>query len=422
MSHRRSAADAPVDHLRLIVGSDGPACSHAAFATDEFDALADLFLDEPASRSTPPAHMPSSAPIPRRIEPARQAAPDGLELVVSANVPRPIGGWLVAHARTRAASLRAPALLIRADDGLADAQRVEPHAGHRREAGSTTCAHTIIVASDSDTLDASLGKRVQRITVLSGAGETGAIAAYAVIKRLAATQSAKSGSGPSIGVCFVGATREKALVAHRALRRACESFLATHVEFAGSIERPDHAPCETVWRSSEGSLAEAVREAERTERSPSTASPTTTRTQPARRAPARSVATPAQDTFRPAPPPVPTLREEIELPARCPEAREVRFRVDPQGGLHLHVEDAAASAADAAAGLLAASAWAERHHDTLDALAQAAGAPALRTDKPVCHLTTRDARRVRPYLDTSLRLDVLAVPERPGEPVRVALN
>ncbi len=423
MPHQPNTAEPTADHLRLIVDTDLPCMHSTALTPGEFDALADLFLDrEPLSE-------PGESSIDPRVAPQRARPRPPLEIIVPANLPRPPGGWLIAYARSRALTLGFPALLARADDGLATIQRIDPEplppgsaASEHSPAHSQGCPLALLAVQDMPGIP--IDRRISRITVLSGAGETGAVAAYAAMKRLAPLLLAESSPRPHLGLCVVGASRERALDAHRALRRASDSFLSLRVEFAGAITHPDHAPCETIWRR-DGAIVDDVLEAIELHASSAGGSCAQPSTPASERQP---LLTPRKAPATESSPPLPsrmnrsTEPRELVLEARCPEAPDVRFRVDLDGALHLHMDDHSETTASAAAALLAASAWAERNRATLHALAIASGGSPLTTAAPICHLTTRDARRARPYLDTSIRLDVVAQPTAPGEPVRVALN
>lgn len=412
MSHRPTAAEPTTDHLRLIVDTEGEPAPIAGTPAREFDALADLFLD--GSDDSGPHHASPQRPI---LPPAAtSAARPPLEVVVAANVPRPAGGWLVAYARSRAETLRAPVWLARADDGLATVQRVDaPGDGNSGNVHASAALHVLVVR---DVKEIPSSRRPQRITILAGAGETGAVAAYAAAKGLVNAAQTTSGSRPHIALCVVGASRERSLEAYRALRRAAESFLSLRVEFAGAAPEPDHGPAEILWRSNAGAIDAALNALLDPQPSDSrpVPAPAKATVMPPRIPPADPVA--AHDPALPRA----TSSKAVDLPIRCPEAPGAHFHVDSLGQLHIRADDHDRPTGDAAGALLAAAGWAERNRETLGALVRATGGGALASSPPVCHLITRDARRARPFLDTTIRLHAEAEPGRPGEPVRIPLN
>lgn len=410
MPHQPNAADPPADHLRLIVDADDAPVLDGPASAGEFDALADLFLDGDTERSPASPHTTTQAARPAPGTSRRRP----LEVVIGANLPRPAGGWLVAFARSRAEILNAATLLARSDDGLCSIQRVDAP-----DRGASEPGLDLLTVSSAE--DIPVDTRIQRVTVLAGAGETGAVAAYAAMKSLAPFLLADRTPRPHLGLCIVGASRERALESHGALRRAAESFLSLRVEFSGAILHPDHGGAETIWRAADADLSQLLQALDRPTHAPAPSRPATTVPTAASAPTTRPITSPPAAAGR-AIEPTSSPPADIALSAVCPEAPTVRFRVTRDGVLHLHTDDLEQSTAEAAAALLAAGAWASRHGETLRALVRAMGGPALTDSPSVSHLTTRDARRARPLLDTSIRLEVVATPKRPGEPVRVALN
>jgi hypothetical protein len=132
--------------------------------------------------------------------------------------------------------------------------------------------------------------------------------------------------------------------------------------------------------------------------------------------PAAPLATPVESRANaPAPGSLARHLPSLEpLEARCPYAPEVELAVDPSGRLHL-IARSHADATDPNAAfskLAVARSWAQAHAALLER--------AFRQAKPLAftpeqHLLTDAPKRVRPLLDTDVRLHLLTAPPGTAE-------
>lgn len=300
-------------------------------------------------------------------------------------------------------------------------------------------------------------------SVLTGADEAAVVACYRVIKTLGT-------DGPPLHVVVMGSSTDAAGDAAKKLSKAAEKFLGKSVSSEACSAKITPGSAANVYRGrpnlSHDRLIELVRESVAT-RVPPTQPPAAMlepapidpvdeprNDEPRGKAPEAketgTFAAPVPDALppaavstttsvaprppaapsepgRPAVPPVsrlaaPTTSAPLArhlpslepLEARCPYAPEVELAVDPSGRLHLIARSHAdVSDPNAAFSKLAvARSWAVAHAALLER--------AFRQAKPLAfdpeqHLLTDAPKRVRPLLDTDVRLHLLTAPPGTAE-------
>lgn len=306
-------------------------------------------------------------------------------------------------------------------------------------------------------------------SVLTGADEAAVVACYRVIKTMGT-------DGPPLHVVVMGSSLDTAADAAKKLSKAAEKFLGKSVSSEACSAKITPGSAANIYRGrpnlSHDRLIELVRESVATRIPPASITPTSIASVPAPSdafldddepilpeprgtAPEAketgTFAAPVPDAFPPAavvptpslPAPVPAapaaavvtptpsaaptqppasaanslarhLPSLEPLEARCPYAPEVELAVDPSGRLHL-IARSHADATDPNAAfskLAVARTWALAHAALLER--------AFRQAKPLAfapeqHLLTDAPKRVRPLLDTDVRLHLLTAPAGTAE-------
>lgn len=308
-------------------------------------------------------------------------------------------------------------------------------------------------------------------SVLTGADEAAVVACYRVIKTMGT-------DGPPLHVVVMGSSLDTAADAAKKLSKAAEKFLGKSVSSEACSAKITPGSAANIYRGrpnlSHDRLIELVRESVATRIPPASITPASIASAPAPSdafldddepilpeprgtAPEAketgTFAAPVPDAFPPAavvptpsvPAPVPAapaaaaftptpsaaqtqpaaspsastslarhLPSLEPLEARCPYAPEVELAVDPSGRLHL-IARSHADATDPNAAfskLAVARTWALAHAALLER--------AFRQAKPLAfapeqHLLTDAPKRVRPLLDTDVRLHLLTAPAGTAE-------
>lgn len=376
---------------------------------EEYDALADLFLAEPArppsTRPTAPdaAPSPTIALFPRIVAPGdRAGAPpapsDAAPPVASRSSPVPevegliLGhlpvaacAWASQHGAWRAATLGGPVALVRASAGLASVDLIG-HGGPDEGPPSSdlgraldravALARRVLIRLDATDEPGLVAHRaVTRLSLLTSADEPATLAAYRTLKSILAGAH-DEGSAPEARVVFLGSDGAGARRSGEKIRAACATFLDRVIEWEGGPERIAPAAITPLHRGSSGGaerllddLAGAIDRA--------------------RARVARSTPAPLEDFAVPAISPAHERAERRDsndnarlaslfpalraLPLRCPLAPGVEFAADDGAVLHA-LHEAGPRAAEA---LLAAHAWAKDNWATILLAAGAPGAPTL---------------------------------------------
>jgi hypothetical protein len=301
-----------------------------------------------------------------------------------------------------------------------------------------------------------------RASVLTGADEAAVVACYRVIKTLGS-------NGPPLHVVVMGSSLDAAGDAAKKLSKAAEKFLGKSVSSEACSAKITPGSAANIYRGrpnlSHDRLIDLVRESVETRVPPARETTGGSGVPPVLESPSSvhrrdacateqteaeseaketgTFAAPVPDAFPPAPvataatapavtpphsaaatPPsasssAPTslarhLPSLEPLEARCPYAPEVELAVDPSGRLHL-IARSHANATDPHAAfskLAVARTWALAHAALLE--------QAFRQAKPLAfapeqHLLTDAPKRVRPLLDTDVRLHLLTAPAGTAE-------
>lgn len=396
-------------------------------SADEFDALADLFL-EPAARCAPSSE-------------ARRAR---VELVTLGHLPSVAGVWAGQYARRVAEATGRPVALARLRDDGVTVELFGAGAGHetsrsaeRAISDAVRAGADLLLCVEERDESALLGSgSIEALNLLTGADQASLVGAYRKLKSLLGRMP--EDARPRVRIAVVGAPAEKSESAYARLARSTRSFLSAEVERLDPIERIEPARAALLHRGAapadptrliRAASNEQAPAAARVEPEPieidaefpaSTLPPTAPPTAPARATP-------------PAPLSLPDALPELRIPEgeagvktgreremrvlpdlewlgiECPDSPGVSLALDGDGRLHLIARGATA---DAAMGLAAAKAWALRHAGLLDAACRATAERVLRADlTPTLTLLTEDARTARALLDTEVRVHLLV---RPG--------
>jgi hypothetical protein len=455
-------------------GSDAPSSTPRLVGTDadlpperDFDELAELFLGS----HDPRADAAMAAPTRVRT----------IEAVILGHLPVRAALWVHQYARRRAELTGEPVAVVRARAGACGvsivngpAQQNEPASLEHALRQAGRLAPTVVLeVSELDEPALAELPGVDAVTVLSGADEAAAVAAYRAAKRFTDAAADLAAASPPVRVAIVGADADRTQAAAERIERASRAFLTGPLEVVrcGSkiggpaarelfhaptgastaqliawlrdtppSDRPDPEPKPRRARASQphdstpageiglsdAGLAEPMDDTFETQASRPIASQSvdsrTTRSA-APRAAAASVAraTPGTQPLGAAEPAsIPGLNV---LPGHCPHAPGVRLAGDECGGLHLIAIERRGSAIEpghAAERLAAAAAWAKLNAELLSRAIGVADATTA-----AAHLITDDPARARPLLDTDIRVHLaVEVPCSEGKTVTVcrALN
>lgn len=370
---------------------------------EEFDALADLFLEPAAAREAPRA--------------AR------VELVSLGHLPSVAGVWAGQYARRAAELSGRPVALARLrDDGvtvelfgaggvaLAPARSAERAIGAAVRAG----ADLLLCVQEREESELLGSGRISALNLLTGADQASLVGAYRKLKALLGRL--RDEDRPAVRIAVVGAPAEKSDGAFARLARSAESFLSARVERLEPIERIEPARAALLHRGAapldptrliEAALRAPVEHAADDGAGEEPGAPERAAAAPTNGRPeARGEACGERAS-------VPDL-EWLALP--CPDAPGVSLAIDMEGRLHLI---ARGEAAQGAMGLASAKAWAMRHGPLLEAACASVAQRRLRVDlEPAMTLLTDDARAVRALLDTPVRVRLLPS----GDGVAAPLN
>jgi len=393
--------------MSQFFGDDAPTSPAAGdpIGSEDYDALADLFLDDgPPLRLTqedaPPSRRPEPGPPAESSTGA--AAERGaitVEALVLGHLPILAGAWAAQHARSLAKERGAAVALARLTADAATVQAVGPRPllDEMSEQGSLDeaarfagerCGGVCVRVDATSELDLAASPRVDRVTLLAGTDEASVVAAYRTLKGLkdAMGEGAFAEGGRPVAVRLMGGGEDESRAAEERLRRVAQAFLEMEIEFLPPAPRIDAGAGATLYSgpgTSEGEnrfepflamLARADREDDAQTETSSTAEPEAAAG--------------------------PTLSERVGLTPlglACPVAPEIELAADSAGGLHLL--GVGAASADA---LVAAEGWAEANRALVGA---AAGLPA--GFGITARVLTSEPARDRRLLDGRFRVDLL---------------
>ena len=430
--------------------------------TDDFDALADLFLGE-FERDTPLRITPDETVEPDPTPPppgAADAAPEAtavpeagaavaFEAVVLGHLPVRVGPWVAQYAAHVAEASGRPVALLRARSGqvsielhgaeLGDVATADDLDG-ALELAAARAVRWIVQCDDLDEPALVSAPGIDSVTVLSAGNEAAVVDAYRTIKALLAPGGPLGATGadedaegaPPVRVGVMGADAARAADVARKLREASATFLANPIDLAACVTRMGPTGARPLFRGpsdlgvddivGRAQAAAARRESEPGDREPGAEPSPVFAPEPVilesperepEPVPAPSAADAADEPGAPAidappdddgPDLVALLPGLTALDIEWPDGPEVRFARDSSGNVHALL---AGPPDGALASLTGAAAWATRHAALL---ARAfPGEPAARFDEPATmHLFTPDAASVRPLADADVRVRLLA--------------
>jgi len=438
--------------------------------TPDYDALADLFLDAPAtpsarSRRANSVSEPNSGhavglpELPDEPPEAPVAKALSLEGLILGHLPVLGAAWVTQYAKHLAESSRTPVALLRLQAGQLSLDLVMPRGSTPRtssrigaDAGSDELPRAVAAAAAQahhwlirvdETLEPEMTalEGLHAITMLTGADDAAVVASYRALKSLGQTLADRA-DAPAVRLAIMGADDERASVAEEKLSRASAMFLGGPIEVVARIGKVSACSTQTLYRApATASLADiisVVRSATCRSSPAATAEVTTeTTATPDAAAPRITVSeAPARVAGHPAAAPTTSsdphaaepdwtsLLHLARLSSTCPYAPGVSLAADDRGGLHLIAaggrDNCPHTVQAAVQSLLTAAAWAESHANLLES-ANAGAVKQIRDHGPTLHLISRDGRSCRPVLDTGLRVH-LAQSIETSEGLRWALS
>lgn len=193
-----------------------------ADASDQFDRLADLFLSDPRTAGV---DQPS----------LRLRHPSVIEIALVGHLPVRAGLWLAQYAQHVAAS-EGPASVLRIEGDstsleLACARHAvnEPERSSDLAAMIASCASSvrrwIIAPGEANPVESCLHEGVDQVTLLTGADEAAIVFAYRRLKELHAASIASDRPLPALGLAVIGAEPARAREAAARLERTAARHL-----------------------------------------------------------------------------------------------------------------------------------------------------------------------------------------------------
>lgn len=390
---------------------------------EDFDALADLFLDDRPSR---PAATEPVATQHAESQPVRApAAMPPCELVIPGHLPVLSGAWVVQFASRAAREGGVPVALVQLGADRTAIQLLWPKAPDQRPERRESLRDAVsearrlgvrwLIASDEAASGALLGDlRLEGAYLLTAANEAAMVAAYQSLRALWSQLERRHGARTfPIRLAIAGASADEADRVCARIARAAGAFADQRVELAAAIERVGPTLATPIFES--GARTDASSLLDLIERPPSAeAEPVRLPTpevsvprSPAQAAsPKVSVDQPVRLDRTPEHHLVP-LVDDPQLratPLRCPDAPSVEIGIDNSGEIHVLVNTGEESIDRAIRDACIARGWLERQTGLVRL---ALGRPG---DGPLAvhtHLFVASARCARPLLDTSIRVRLL---------------
>lgn len=397
--------------------------------TDEYNALADLFLGEEAADAVPLA-PPTALPSPTTSD-AQHAPIEGL---IVGHLPVLSAAWVQQYARHVSTQRSGPVGLIRLRAGEATLDLI----GSREESAQLAPSLDAAIAHAAGhaaawliRVDETAEPRLldmpglSSITLMTGADQAAICSAYRTLKGLVRPTD-DAPEAPELRFTIMGADPQKAAEASSNLERAAAAFLGRAIHVGSCISRIGGQRSVSLYRGPwTGTPEDLIRLIEATPRvAPSPAPARVVRHTPA--PPLRQVAPPIP--LAPTPEPVVSRLGKLQTSASpaslcshlpslhrldmaCPHALEVELAADEKGVIHL------LSRHSDVAPLLTVASWVRSHHALIKAAAGAALAASEGAEPSVLHLFTDDPRRVRALGDSPVRLHLLAQVNADGKTV-----
>ncbi|MBI1191095.1 MAG: hypothetical protein GC200_10500 [Tepidisphaera sp.] len=443
--------------------------AHGPEIGGDYDALADLFLAEPAADAGPSLRLtPSitqeaigdSAAVASKASAAKPAArparPVHIEGLLMGHLPVLGGAWVTQYAKHVADQSHQPVAVVRAQAGTLSVDLVLPRGASAKvnsrigagvqgddlsralmHAGQEA-SHWLVRVDEIDEPELLAQPRVQSVTLLTGADDAAVVASYRTIKNLMAAIGAREdGAAPNLGVAIMGAGEEDAGEAEQKIRKAARTFLAADLRPAARVGRVGACTTQTLYRAeSDLSLARVIDQVLKAAQAASQIvepKPSVDATLP--EVGAASLTPNAERRAPNAPAPTASLSgvQSTELlgltplSSQCPYAPGVVLAAGEGGRLHLVIASSQAggecSLDEGVKRLLTAAAWADDHASLLEA-AHGDALAGVRQHGPTLHLLTADAKSARGLLDTGVKVHLLTTAQARGETVTLvhALN
>ncbi len=440
----QTAHEPSTSRLRLAVDDSdswentvGDACSPVE---EQCDALADLFMTggplapersevpvSPCSRVGPraanakivrespvPALRPESAPIEAMVLghlPVLASAwgPQFARFVASGQPPAP--PCPVALLRFRAGSLSIELFGVPPSAGEAPEPETDLTAAIDRAARmASRWLVSVDATCEPDLADLLKSRTISALTILTGADDAATVACYRTLKSLLGPDAGFDGEPLPVRIAVMGP--HDPVGAGERLARAAETFLGFRPVVVNAGARIEPAPALLVYRGpadlgTREVLAAITRTSKPTEPVPepilgaTVEPPTSIPTSPAASVPQPEISGRASDLAA-------LLPGVRPLALTCPYARDVRFGVGADGSLHALAWDDPAGEAPVAS-VASAGAWAAVNAELIAAACPGIVSPAERG--VVQHVFTREARRLRGLLDSSVKVHlVLSTP------------
>lgn len=431
----------------------------------EYDAIADLFLAEPAGLEVGP-RLRLAGESPAETAPAapavREAVPIRVEGLLMGHLPVLGGAWVTQYAKHVADQAHQPVALVRVQAGTLSVDLVLPRGSSGKvnsRIGAGAQGEDLSHALASAASEASLWlvrvdeihepellamAHLHRVTLLTGADDAAVVASYRTIKNLiSALEARETETGPTLGLAIMGAGEEDAGEAEQKIRKAVQTFLGTELKPAARVGRVGACSTQTLYRAASslsiGALLEHVTQASKAasqlmEPKPTPAGATPAMGSEAARAPLQVAPNtpPVTPTAHAKPTPTQHGRGAELLGLRglatiCPYAPGVCLASGEGGKLHLVIAASGAggdcSLDEGVRRLLTAAAWADDHAGLLES-AHADALAGVRATGPTLHLLTPDARSARGLLDTGVKVHLVASAVVQGQTATVthALN
>lgn len=373
-------------------------------ATDDYDAIADLFLGgERPGAVTATAHA-RPAEHPTNTD---RTAPR-CDFLLLGHLPGAAAPWPAQYAAALSAKSGERVGIIKIDSGEITVDLVgEPALGNtaptlddalatlQRRAG-----RTLVVSNDTAALPVG-PDRSHAATVLTGADEAAIVAAYRLIRSIA-------GSVGEVTLAVMGADDAAAERVHRQVRDAADGFLPNGLSAGPSVRRVGPISRVNLYRGDDPcSLGDLLAAISRPEPIKQNLASSPQRFDQVRRSvidhPA-STNVPPTPTPPPTPPPVSHASRITGLTpveSRCPYHENLELAADASGALAI----VAVGGVESVAALLAAKVWAKDHARLL---AKAEPTITNSSDEPTLHLMTDRPAAAIGLIGSGVRVHMLA--------------
>lgn len=398
-------------------------------ATEEFDALTDLFLGDASSgRADGPIPTPrlvqdeiepegaparpTPMPAARSTRPEAPAAlrPPTIEALITGHLPVRSGLWVSQYSARTSEERGEPVALVRmvagsatvdlygvprpeAEDASIEARTLEEALRHARRFAGVCIVH----ADETQSPRLLDDQRIGTITILTGANDAAVVDAYRAIKGIAQRAEGR-GTPPTIRLAIMGAERKRADEAGAKIREAVSVFLSAELEVASPISAMGATGAWSLCRGTTELDASAILDAwfaitDAEEAATALDGVAEPEHQKHDASCSEVIATSLAGHIA-------GLRP-LHLP--WPGPAGVEFALDEKNSLHaLASEDVGGLA-----GLTSAHGWAQRHAELIRMALSANGA-IPNAGSPILHLFTGQARQIRPLLDTEVKVHLLA--------------